>query len=212
VAGPPDPGAYPDPGPGPGREPTRRRPRPVFLLIGVVLAVGLGIGLFTGVGTGGSSNGTPTLLQAGSAVPQFSLPALGGGPRVGIPADGGAGGRPAVVLYFASWCPPCRAEIPAVAATYRHQRATHSPLARVALIGIDENDTTGPGLRFVRAAHVTFPVGIDRTFDSTGGRLGLTGLPDAVFVNGNGTIAAVHQGAVSTSLLTQWQHRLLSGG
>ncbi|MHB8220367.1 MAG: TlpA family protein disulfide reductase [Acidimicrobiales bacterium] len=206
--GPPDPGP-PDPGP---PSPPGRRPRPIFLLAGVVLAVGLGIGLFTGVGTGGGSKGTPALLQAGSAVPAFSLPALAGGPRVGIPADGGSAGRPAVVLYFASWCPPCRTEIPAVAATYRHQQAAHSPLARVALIGIDENDTAAAGLRFVRAAHVSFPVGVDSTFDATGGHLGLTGLPDAVFVNANGTIAAVHQGAVSTSLLTEWQSRLLSGG
>jgi hypothetical protein len=99
-----------------------------------------------------------------------------------------------------------------VAATVRHERATHSPLARVAVIGVDENDTAADGRPFVRSAGVTFPVGVDRTFDATGGRLGLTGLPDAVFVNGNGTIAAVHQGAVSTSLLMQWQQRLLSGG
>ncbi len=183
----------------------------MFLLVGMVLAVGLGVGLFTGVGTGGSK-GTPTRLQAGSPMPAFTLPRLGGGSRVGIPADGGSAGKPAVVLYFASWCGPCQAEIPALAALYRHEEATHSHLARVALIGIDENDPTADGLKFVRSAGVTFPVGVDKTFASTGGHFGFTGLPDAVFVSSDGVIAAVHQGPVSTSLLTGWQDRLLTGG
>ncbi len=185
-----------------------RRPRPVFLLVGVVLAVGLAIGLFTGVGTR-SSPGRP---EAGDAVPAFTVPRLGGGPEVGVPADGGGDGRPAVLLFFASWCGPCQKEIPALAATYHTQQVARSRLARVALVGVDGDDGTAAALRFVHTSDVTFPVGVDRRYTVTEGLFYFTGLPEAVFVNGDGSIAAVHYGALTPAQLVQWQQRLLTGG
>lgn len=184
-----------------------RRPRPAFLVVGVVLAVALGIGLFTSFGAG-TSGGRP---QAGDPVPTFSLPRVGGGPAVGVPADGGGHGHPAVLLFFASWCGPCQAEIPALAATYRHQQATHSPDARVALIGVADIDQTPTAVRFLRKSGATFPSAADRTASVTNGLFYFTNLPEAVFVNGNGTVAAVHLGALSAATLVRWQYRLLHG-
>jgi thiol-disulfide isomerase/thioredoxin len=176
--------------------------------VGVVLAVALGIGLFTGIGTGRS----PGRPQAGGQVPTFSLPRLGGGAAVGVPADGGGNGRPAVLLFFASWCVPCQAEVPALAATYHHQQVTDSPLAKVALIGVAGSDPTSTALRFVRKSGVTFPVGADKTYAVTEGLFYFSDLPESVFVNGDGTIAAVRYGAITKSDLVQWEHRLLDGG
>lgn len=184
-----------------------RRPRPVFLLVGVALAVVLAIGLFTGIGTNHSSR-----PGAGSQVPSFTVPKLSGSGSVGVPADGGGNGRPAVLIFFASWCTPCQSEMPGLAALWRQEQATKSPLRKVALLGIDAFDPTGAGRRFVSASGVSFPVGTDRNYDLTEGTFYFTGLPEAVFVNGNGTIAAIQLGAVSPTQLRQWQQRLLSGG
>lgn len=169
----------------------------------------LAIGLFTGIGTGGSK-GRP---QAGDQVPAFSLPRLAGTGRgnVGVPGDGGANGRPAVVLFFASWCAPCQGELPGLAATYHQQQASGSRLAKVALIGVDVADPVG-GQRFVRSAGVTFPVGTDRNYNLTEGTFYFTGLPEVVFVNGDGSIAAIDYGAITPAQLVSWQQRLLSGG
>jgi thiol-disulfide isomerase/thioredoxin len=177
--------------------------------MGVILAVALGVGLFTGVGTG-KSGGRPV---AGDPVPSFSLPQVGGGASVSVPSDGGGNGRPAILLFFASWCRPCQAEVPAIAATYHRQQLRHSRLATtVALIGVVGNDPTATALRFIRRSGVTFPAGADKTYTVTDGLFYFTGLPETVFVSGTGTIAAVHYGALSTATFVRWQRRLLQGG
>lgn len=174
--------------------------------MGVVLAAALGVGLFSTLGT----HGTTAAPQVGGAVPGFSLPRLQGTGTVGVPADGGGEGHPAILLFFASWCTPCQAEIPELAATYHHQQATHSKLARVALLGVDGNDPTANAVAFVKKSGVSFPVGADRHYDVTSGKFYFTALPEAVMVDGNGTIAAIHYGGLTSTELVHWQRRLLA--
>lgn len=173
----------------------------------MVLAAALGVGLFSSFGSSPSSG----QLQVGGAAPTFSLPALTGGGKVGLPANGGGHGRPAVVLFFASWCAPCHVELPALARIYRRQQATHSRLAKVALIGVDTADPEPNALDFVRSSGVSFPVAADTAY-AVIDRYELVGDPDAVFVNGDGTIAGITQGPLSAGALVRWEHRLLTNG
>jgi cytochrome c biogenesis protein CcmG/thiol:disulfide interchange protein DsbE len=195
----------PGDGPSPPPPPPARRPRPIFLLVGIVLAAGLGVGLFTSFG----SSPTNGQLEVGAPAPHFLLPALSGGGRVGLPADGGGSGHPAVVLFFASWCTPCHAELPALARTYRQQQSSHSRLAGVALIGVDTADPQPNAVAFVKSSGVTFPVAADTQY-AVIDRYDFVGDPDAVFVNADGTIAGVKQGALSAASLVSWEHRLLA--
>jgi thiol-disulfide isomerase/thioredoxin len=191
----------PPPEPAPAGR-SAKRPRPIFLLIGVALAVALGIGLFSSFG-GSSKSGRP---GPGDAVPHFSLPKLVGSGTVRVTADGGSNGKAAILLFFASWCAPCQGEIPALAATVRNQPAAVAD--RVATIGIDGSDPPAAAMSFVHSAGVTFPVGVDATFQVTSGLFYFTGLPEAVAVEANGTIKAIHYGALSTAEFEAWQRAL----
>ena len=220
----PDP-APTSPDPAPAGRPARR-PRPIFLLVGIAIALALALfaglgtrGGGTGTGTGtGTATGTSTALAnggtvrpaAGSKVPTFSLPRLGGGGTVGVPADGGGSGRPVILLFFASWCSPCQKEIPALARTYRRQQLQHSRLAEVPLLGVDGNDPTASALKFVHDSGVTFPVGADSAYAVTQGKFAFGGLPESVFVEANGTVADVHYGPLSTKSFVSWEKKLLA--
>jgi thiol-disulfide isomerase/thioredoxin len=169
-------------------------------VLGIVLAAALAVGLFTSLGS--SSKPDASRAATGHPAPGFSLPRLGGGPNVGIPTDGGAAGRPAVVLFYASNCVPCQAEIPKLAAVYRTQK--HPAVALIGVAGADPNPKA-----FASTSGVTFPVGLDNSLDVTEGRYAFTGLPEAVFVKGDGTIASIHYGAITPAQLLSGERALL---
>ena len=198
-----------------GAAPGRRRPRLIFLVVGILIAAALAAVLLALRSSATSTASGTTAAGAGRPVPRFSLPALGAtgkGKKVGVPVDGGAGGRPAILIFFASWCPPCERELPALAATYRRQQEAHSRLAKVAVIGIDANDPTSNALAFVRKSGVTFPVGADVSFAVTQTLFDFNHLPESVFVAGDGTIAGTHLGPLSPSRFVSWERTLLAGG
>ena len=83
----------------------------------------------------------------------FTLPALGQtGQQVSLSQYAG---KPVIVNFFASWCPPCQQETPLLASWYKQQHG------HVVLLGLDENDTTANALKFTRAKGVTYPIGFD---------------------------------------------------
>src|ERR1019366_2326206 len=117
-----------DPSAGPPTEAILpRKPRKAFLVIGLVVAAALSVGLFTSIGTN-KSTGPP---HQGGPVPSFSAPRLNGSGTVQVPADGGGGGTPAVLLFFGDWCSSCHAELPPLAAAVHRQAQAGGSLAKV---------------------------------------------------------------------------------
>ena len=112
-------------------------------------------------------------------------------------------GTPVVLTFFASWCTPCRTELPMIAGVARHQGAQRD----VAFVGVDGNDDPASGLAFARSSGVSFPVAVDAD-SSVAPRYGLVGYPDTVFVDATGRIAGTVQGPVSRPVLEDWLARL----
>lgn len=164
-----------------------RRRRVVSVLALVVASLGA-IGIWRALGR----QPTAELSGASRAAPSFKLADLrhpGGSITLRQFA-----GRPLVVNFWASWCTPCRTEMPVLEAAARHGRG------EVAFLGIDVNDARRDAAAFTAEVKVTYPVAYDPS-GSTTGLYGLFGLPTTVFLNRSGTIVGTHAGVFDARTL-----------
>ena len=152
-------------------------------------------GSLIAIGVIGSASGQPA-RPAVVAAPAFSLPLLGddSGQQVTLSKYRG---RPLIVNFFASWCVPCKTETPLLASFYRGAKG------KIALVGLDENDSVANATAFTRADGVSYPVGFDPHFFA-GTAYGVVALPQTFFLNakhqivdrvfGKVTLASLHEG------------------
>lgn len=104
-------------------------------------------------------------------------------------------GTPLVVNFWASWCPPCVAEM----------REAFEPLHqefgdRVAFIGLNLNDPPDRAHEIVERTGVTYTLGWDPAgimFTGFGG----FGMPTTVFIDADGDIVTSHTGALTRDQL-----------
>jgi cytochrome c biogenesis protein CcmG, thiol:disulfide interchange protein DsbE len=85
-------------------------------------------------------------------------------------------GKPLIVNFWASWCPPCQQETPLLASWYSRQHG------HVILVGLDENDTASSALQFARAKGVRYPIGVDPGI-AAANAYGVVALPQTFFLN-----------------------------
>ena len=137
-----------------------------------------------------ASKGTDTTLDAAVAkgerptAPTMELPRLGAPGRASL-AD--YRGKVVVLNVWASWCPPCRDEVPLL------QRTQEKIAPRGGtVLGIDTQDQTSDALAFLREHKATFPSLRDRD-RSYGRELGVTGYPETLVIDRQGRIAAIRR-------------------
>lgn len=123
--------------------------------------------------------------------PSFDVEGLNGGR---LPSTRFAG-KPLVLNFWASWCEPCRQEMPDLQRFATGQRA-------VAVAGIAVNDAPADSRAFAREAGVTFPLGIDRRA-AVAADFGVTALPVTVIIDAQGRIVSTVRGPVDEADLAR---------
>ena len=108
------------------------------------------------------------------------------------------------------WCTICHSEIPPLAAKIDALRSGHSALGRLAVIGVDSEDTLSDAQSFITSSHVSFPVGDDGSAHVMNAVYGFEGDPYAVFIEGSGRIMTIHPGPLSPSQFVTLARRLLA--
>lgn len=101
----------------------------------------------------------------------------------------GAPDKPTVINFFASWCVPCRDELP-----YFVEEAEARP--GVEFIGVDVRDIRADAVALMDEADVSFPSGWDPRSE-VARSYGAIGMPLTVFVAPGGRVTAVQQGPIS---------------
>jgi cytochrome c biogenesis protein CcmG, thiol:disulfide interchange protein DsbE len=107
-----------------------------------------------------------------------------------------------VLNFFASWCGPCREELPLLARTDR------KAAGQVRFVGVDVSDQDGPALTLVRSSGVSYPVGVDPSYQVSGNEYHLYGLPDTVFVDAAGHEVGMVAGPLTPTRLARWLGRI----
>ncbi len=128
------------------------------------------------------------LPEVGRAGPDFLLEQPGGGELRLSDFQG----HPVLLNFWASWCPPCRAEIPELVAAFERYGARG-----LVVIGVDLQEPDGTILAFAEEFGITFPLAVDRDGElSDVWRLGgpIDGIPTSYFLDETGIVRAFFYG------------------
>ncbi|HOT79414.1 MAG TPA: TlpA disulfide reductase family protein [Microthrixaceae bacterium] len=165
-----------------------RHPRPAPTSVVALLVAAL-LGL-TAVGCNSSddttsSSGDDDTLAAVTVTPLADAPPL---------QLGSASKTPMVLNVWATWCAPCRKEMPAFDVTASKYEGV------VRFVGVNLGDTEVAAQQFVDETGVGFDQYLDP--DSTSQvALSITTMPATAFIRADGTIAATHNGALDEAEL-----------
>jgi len=148
-----------------------------------------------------------TLAEApsvGHVAPGFTL-ANSAGQSVALNDYVNAGegvGQPVVLNFWATWCAPCRIEMPHL------QNASRKYDGRAAIVGVNQGESAEIVSDFGSEFDISYPLLVDA--DSSVSRLyNVTGLPTTVFIDGGGVVREVVVGMVSQAVLEDRIERML---
>ena len=130
-------------------------------------------------------------LAVDTAAPPLKTSDSRGNVRIFKPAAMGL----TLINFWATWCPPCREELPRLLA------AQHSGKLKVVAVNVGESP---PGvLKFWKANQLG---GLPLVFARTGDLRGwpLPGLPTSVLLDQSGKVRALKFGAVTAAELAKW--------
>jgi len=139
-----------------------------------------------GLASSGSSHGR---------APELPREHIGGATATLSSLLAGAHGRPAVVVFWASWCGPCQREAPAFE---RFARAAGAGR----IVGVDWSDVLAGAKTFIARNGWTFP-NLRDADGTVGNEYGISELPTTFILSGSGRVAATLPGPQTDTSLAR---------
>lgn len=168
----------------------------LYLAISIILvATGVSTLIWMGIKTSveKAKYKPPALVQEGIEAPQFKLPTLDG-EQITL-SD--YRGRIVVMNMWATWCPPCRAEMPGLNRFYEAHK--DEGVIVLAVNGQEPESVVRP---FIAANNFTFPILLD--LDGAVGRQYMArSFPTTFVIDGNGRIRHTQVGEITEHELEQ---------
>jgi thiol-disulfide isomerase/thioredoxin len=163
-----------------------------LLVVGVVV---VGVLVLRDGGDDAAGPTVPTLPDAGDnlpgatgdTAPDFSIELIGGG-RFHLSEHLETDGRPVILNLWASWCGPCRAEMPDLSAA-----ALAHP--EVQFLGVAVEDDPIAAERFAEEIGVSYPLAIDNA-DRVARRYPSPGLPATYLISSEGRVIRIVYGQI----------------
>jgi thiol-disulfide isomerase/thioredoxin len=170
------------------------------MLAGLARRIGAGAALVAAASVAHGQGPRP-----GSKAPEISYKTLEG-KRVRLSE---LRGHPVVVTFWATWCPPCREEFPALEAAYRRHHDVG--LEVLAVNQTQQEDGEATIHRFLAEFPVSFPVLLDKV-GSSYRTWKLLGLPTTVFIDSAGVIRQLNHAPLVAGELDRGLAAILTSG
>ena len=168
-----------------------------------ILVAGLAWIWFTRLPVGLGPTSPIEAAQVGFLAPDFTLSSLDS-QEVSL---ANLKGKPMVLNFWASWCPPCKAEMPAFQETF--QEYDGSDLQIIAINATNQDSLTEV-TQFIEEYGITFPIPLDRSGAVARAYL-VHSLPTTYFIDKNGVIKEIIIGGpIHLSLLRIQASKLLA--
>ena len=123
-------------------------------------------------------------IAPAAAAPDFTLRTMNG-PNLRLAEQRG---RVVMVNFWATWCGPCRQEMPHLNRLYEKYRASG-----FVLLGVNVDDDTGKAAEVATKLGLTFPVLLD-TEKSVSKLYDVSTMPSTMIIDRNGQVRYVHRG------------------
>ncbi len=167
--------------------------RNLSLLIVAVLILGGAWIWFSRVTDVTASAERPAIPLPGHPAPDFSLQTLDGQTLQLSDLHGQA----VVLNFWASWCPPCRAEMPELEQAHQDNQG-----GGLVVLGVNQGEQQTTAADFVRQFNLTFPVVLDQDLLASRAYK-VNSLPTTFFIDRNGIIQDQVTGQMNTALLNE---------
>jgi cytochrome c biogenesis protein CcmG, thiol:disulfide interchange protein DsbE len=103
-------------------------------------------------------------------------------------------GKIVLVNFWATWCPPCRSEMPEIEAAYQAHRNNF------VVLGINQAESSNAAKQFADEFHLTFPILLDSN-GSVGQLFQVQALPTSFFIDPKGIIRAANLGQMNRAYI-----------
>lgn len=140
-------------------------------------------------------------LEVGQAAPDFSLEDLEGNQRQLSEFQG----KYVMLNFWASWCPPCQAEIPHMVKLYSEGDLTDE--FEIVAVNLSENPDNVA--TFAQEADMGFPILLDSQ-GQVASQYQIRNIPTSYFLNKDGTIDSIHVGTLTEDILQQYVNELMA--
>ncbi|MFC0473458.1 TlpA family protein disulfide reductase [Halalkalibacter kiskunsagensis] len=166
----------------------RRNDKKGIVVIGIlVLLLGWSSMSFVMNGDEGKETSLSSSVAIGNIAPDFSLPTLEGNEM----SLSDFKGKPIMINFWATWCPPCRAELPDMQRFY-----TNHDIVLLAVNGTNTESSKAHVDDFVGKMGLSFPVLTDLNGE-VASLYQVRPLPTSLFIDETGTIRDIHVGPLN---------------
>jgi thiol-disulfide isomerase/thioredoxin len=139
---------------------------------------------------------SPAVLRMGTGPALSDLDEISLMPLQGTPQSLSslAHGKPLVLNLWATWCPPCRREMPVLAAAQQQ-------IPGVTFVFANQGENPVTVQRYLTTSQLVLGNVVLDSHKKLGGQLGSTALPTTLFFDASGRLVDTHLGALSSASL-----------